>query len=180
MEVKELDIQGLLVLKPKVFKDERGYFFESYNLNLYREIGIMFDFVQDNQSLSDRDVLRGLHFQAPPFSQGKLVRVVRGAVLDVVVDIRKDSKTYGKYESIILSEQNFLQLWIPKGFAHGFLTLENNTLFEYKCTEFYNKQSERTILWNDKDLNIKWNVKNPIISDKDKKAELFENFISPF
>lgn len=172
---------GLHILHPSVFNDDRGYFFESFNQKKFEETtGYDKTFVQDNQSLSHKNVLRGLHFQMPPYAQAKLVRVVRGAVLDIAVDIRKNSPTYGKYISLILSDQNNLALFIPEGFAHGFVTLEENTVFIYKCSEFYNKESERTIMWNDPKLNIDWNCKSPIISFKDQEGLGFEDFKSPF
>ena len=127
-------IKDLLILEPKVFEDDRGYFFESFNKKKLEDLGINVEFVQDNQSLSNKNVLRGLHFQVPPFAQGKLVRVIKGSVLDVAVDIRKESETYGQYFSVILSEQNKKMFWIPPGFAHGFLTLEDQTIFSYKCS----------------------------------------------
>ncbi len=180
MELQETGFDGLYVVKAKVFKDERGYFLETYNKEQYNKKGIDVNFLQDNLSLSNKNVLRGLHLQNPPFAQGKLVRVLRGAVLDVVVDIRKDSLTYGKHYKLELSESNHLALWIPAGFAHGFHTLEDNTLFSYKCTNVYNKESEDAILWNDPELGIDWQAVNPIISDKDLKAKLFKDFISHF
>lgn len=181
MRVEETGIDGLFVIHPTIFKDERGYFFESFNQRKFIELtGYTKPFVQDNQSLSSKNVLRGLHFQNPPFAQGKLVRVTRGAVLDVAVDIRKNSKTYGKYFSIILSGENNIALMIPEGFAHGFVTLEDNTLFIYKCSNYYNKESEATILWSDHLLNIDWKCQNPIISEKDINGISFNNFISPF
>ena len=180
MELIKTSIDGLLIIKPDVFKDERGYFFESYNKERFAKAGLMMDFVQDNESKSSKGVLRGLHFQKPPYAQGKLVRVVKGSVMDVAVDLRKDSPTYGKWESVILSEDNKLQFWIPEGFAHGFVTLEDETVFNYKCTNIYNKESEGSILWNDPDININWNIDNPILSEKDKISPLFKNFESPF
>lgn len=180
MKVTQTPIEGLLIIQPNVFEDERGHFFESYNKNAFLNSGINTDFVQDNQSLSQAGVLRGLHFQNPPFAQGKLVRVIKGSVLDIAVDIRKNSKTYGEHFAITLSEQNKTQFWIPEGFAHGFLTLENNTIFTYKCTNYYNKASEGCILWNDTDLKINWNIRNPILSDKDKSGEAFKEFKSNF
>ncbi len=180
MEVTTTPIEGLLVIKPKVFYDARGYFFEPFNKLRYQEVGIEAEFVQDNQSLSQLGAVRGLHFQAPPFEQGKLVRVVKGAVLDVVVDIRKDSPTYGKQYAVELTEENMLQFWIPPGFAHGFATLKDNTIFEYKCTNYYNKSSEGGILWNDSTLNIEWGVQDPIVSDKDQILPEFTSFQSPF
>jgi dTDP-4-dehydrorhamnose 3,5-epimerase len=180
MEVIETELNGLFVLKPKVFEDERGYFYESYNQNLFKKAGINFDFVQDNQSLSQKGVLRGLHFQNPPHAQGKLVRVITGSVYDVAVDIRKDSKTYGKWFGLELTEKNKWMMFVPPGFAHGFLTLENNTIFSYKCTNFYNKASEDCLLWNDKDLNIDWNFDKPLLSAKDLEGKPFKGFLSQF
>lgn len=180
MEVIETKIKDLLIIKPKVFADARGYFFESYNETVFKQNGIVANFVQDNQSLSSTGVLRGLHFQAPPHDQGKLVRVITGAVLDVAVDIRKNSPTYGQHVSIELTEENKTMFYIPSGFAHGFLTLRDNTIFSYKCTNVYNKASEGCVLWNDSDLNINWNVSNPILSDKDLVGTPFKEFKSPF
>ena len=180
MELIKTSIDGLLIIKPDVFKDDRGYFYESYNKERFAKVGLNIDFVQDNESKSCKGVLRGLHFQKPPFAQGKLVRVIKGSVMDVAVDLRKDSPTYGKWESVVLTEENKLQFWIPEGFAHGFVALEDNTIFNYKCTNVYNKESEGSILWNDPDININWNIDNPILSEKDKISPLFKNFESPF
>ncbi|MES2690698.1 MAG: dTDP-4-dehydrorhamnose 3,5-epimerase [Bacteroidota bacterium] len=180
MELIKTPIADLLVIKPKVFYDERGYFYEPYNKQRFIEAGITNEFIQDNQSLSQIGAVRGLHFQAPPSDQGKLVRVVKGAVLDVVVDIRKNSSTYGQHYSVELNEENMLLFWIPPGFAHGFATLRDNTIFEYKCTNVYNKASEGGILWNDITLHIDWGVANPIVSAKDKELPSFEQFNSPF
>lgn len=180
MVIEKTFIEGLLVLKPKVFEDPRGYFFESYNQKVLEEAGLNESFVQDNQSLSQKGVLRGLHMQAPPHAQGKLVRVIKGAVLDVVVDIRKQSPTYGRHFSIELTEQNKTMFWVPVGFVHGFVTLQDNTIFHYKCTNYYNKESEACVLWNDKDLGINWNVDNPLLSAKDLEGIPFKNFVSPF
>ena len=176
MEVIKTEIEGLLIIKPKVFEDSRGYFYESYNKERLREAGIDHEFVQDNQSLSSKGVLRGLHFQNPPYEQGKLIRVITGSVLDVAVDIRKNSPTYGRWLSAELSAVNKLMFWIPPGFAHGFATLEDNTVFFYKCTNVYNKQSEGSIRWNDPDLNIDWKTKSPILSEKDKISPFFKKF----
>jgi len=180
MKIIQTIFNDLLVLQPNVFEDNRGYFYESYNKNLFLSIGINAEFVQDNQSLSQKNVLRGLHFQSPPFAQGKLVRAIKGAVLDVAVDIRKNSASYGKHFAVVLSEHNKTMLWIPEGFAHGFLTLEDNTIFSYKCSNYYNKASEGCVLWNDKDLSINWQVNNPELSEKDKLGTKFLEFISPF
>lgn len=180
MEIIETKIKDLLIIKPRVFADARGYFFESYNESVFKQYGIVANFVQDNQSLSSTGVLRGLHFQAPPHDQGKLVRVITGAVLDVAVDIRKNSPTYGQHVTIELTEENKTMFYIPSGFAHGFLTLRDNTIFSYKCTNVYNKPSEGCVLWNDSDLGINWNVSNPILSEKDLVGTPFKEFNSPF
>jgi len=180
MKIIETPLKGLLIIEPQVFKDERGYFYESYNQEKFFKAGITDVFVQDNQSLSQKNVVRGLHFQHPPYAQAKLVRVIKGSVYDVVVDLRKDSPTYGQSFGIELTEENFLMLYVPIGFAHGFATLQDNTIFAYKCSAFYNKASEDTILWNDPTLNIDWKVQNPILSEKDKQGKLFQHFQSPF
>ena len=180
MKIIETPIEGLLVLQPNILKDERGYFFESWSKEVFKNIGLELDFVQDNQSLSQKGVLRGLHFQNPPFSQGKLVRVIKGRVLDIAVDIRKESSTYGQHFSIELSGENKKIFWLPAGFAHGFVALEDDTILTYKCTEVYNKESEDLLLWCDNDLKIDWGINNPIISDKDKIAPHFSKFISQF
>ena len=159
MKIINTPLDGLLVFAPEIYEDDRGYFFESWNKKIFKEFGLNYEFNQDNQSLSKYGVLRGLHFQNPPYAQGKLVRVVKGKVLDVVVDIRSDSSTYGSHYKIELSETNKLIFWIPPGFAHGFITLENDTIFSYKCTSVYNKQSEQALLWSDKTLNIDWQIK---------------------
>ncbi|MCB0819171.1 MAG: dTDP-4-dehydrorhamnose 3,5-epimerase [Bacteroidetes bacterium] len=180
MQFENTFIPGLVVIYPRVFEDPRGYFFESYNRAKFVNAGIADDFVQDNQSLSEAGVLRGMHFQQPPHAQSKLVRVIRGSVLDVVVDIRKGSPTYGKHYSIELSEENKTMLYIPIGFAHGFLTLKNETLFSYKCGDLYNKDAEQGIMWNDPALEIEWNIENPVLSEKDKTNVLLKDFDSPF
>ena len=180
LEIIKKELGDVKVIKPRIFKDDRGCFFETYNKVDFKKIGIDAEFIQDNQSISNKNVLRGLHFQNPPFEQGKLIRVTRGAVLDVVVDIRKHSEYYGKYFSLELSEENNLILWVPPGFAHGFLTLEDNTMFLYKCTQIYNKDSEGAIVWNDEELKINWNITDPIISDKDKVAQNFKKFETAF
>jgi dTDP-4-dehydrorhamnose 3,5-epimerase len=180
MKIINTPIQGLLVINPNVFGDDRGYFFESWSKKAYEDIGLNLDFVQDNQSLSHKGVLRGLHFQNPPFAQGKLVRVIKGAVIDIVVDIRKGSITYGQYFAINLSEDNQKVLWIPQGFAHGFVSLKNDTVFNYKCTEVYNKEAEGGLFWNDPDLGIDWGISTPIVSEKDMVAVNFKDFKSQF
>jgi dTDP-4-dehydrorhamnose 3,5-epimerase len=180
MNVIDTGFPGLFELEPSVFEDNRGYFFESYNKRQFKNLGIDHDFVQDNQSLSQKGVVRGLHFQAPPFAQGKLVRVITGAVLDIALDIRKGSPTYGKFHAVELTEENKKLFWIPAGFAHGFCTLRDHTIFAYKCTEVYNKPSESCVLWNDADLNIDWGVNNPIVSAKDQSGTPWAVFKSPF
>jgi dTDP-4-dehydrorhamnose 3,5-epimerase len=180
MTITETPIKDLLIIKPTVFEDSRGYFYESYSKILFQQHGINVDFVQDNQSLSQAGVLRGLHFQNPPFAQGKLVRVIKGAILDVALDLRKESPTYGKHFAIELNEKNKTMLWIPAGFAHGFLTLENDTVFSYKCTNTYNKASEDCILWNDSDLKINWGIEQPQLSEKDKLGKKIKDFVSLF
>lgn len=176
MEILTTEIAGLLIIKPDVFADDRGYFFESYNKSKLANVGIDVDFVQDNESRSLKGVLRGLHFQNVPYAQGKLVRVIKGAVLDVAVDIRKDSPTFGKWASIKLTGENKFMYWIPKGFAHGFLTLEDDTIFSYKCSGSYYKPAEAAIRWDDPELDINWNIDNPILSDKDKVAPSFSDY----
>ncbi len=175
MTFEKTNLEGILLVRPTVFEDKRGYFFESFNADTFNRAGITDNFVQDNQSMSDKGVLRGLHFQRDPYGQGKLVRVLQGSVLDVAVDIRKNSPTYGMHYKHILSAENKLMLWIPTGFAHGFLTLEDKTVFFYKCTSFYNKASEAAIRWNDPTLAIEWGIATPIVSEKDAQAPLFNN-----
>ena len=180
MKVQETKIKGLVIIHPDVYPDSRGYFFESFQKEKFGQLGINAEFVQDNESMSVKGVLRGLHLQAPPYAQGKLVRVVRGSALDVAVDLRKGSATYGKWVSCLLSASNKQMMWIPEGFAHGFLTLEDDTIFQYKCTNYYNRDSERGIIWNDPDLNIDWGTTKPLVSEKDLKGLLFKDFKSPF
>jgi len=180
MELIKTPIEGLVVLQPKIFHDGRGHFYESYNREVFSKLGLDYDFVQDNQSLSQKGVLRGLHFQNPPHAQAKLVRVIKGAALDVAVDIRKNSPTYGQHYSIRLDEQNKTLFMIPEGFAHGFLTLEDDTIFAYKCSNFYSKASEESLLWNDPDLGIDWGISDPQLSEKDLKGKNFKDFSSRF
>jgi dTDP-4-dehydrorhamnose 3,5-epimerase len=180
MQFTDTVLKDVLIVQPRVFEDPRGYFYESYSREAFLKNNLDLDFVQDNQSLSQPGVLRGLHFQKPPFAQGKLVRVIKGAVLDVAVDIRKSSPTYGQSFALELNERNKTMLWIPEGFAHGFLTLEENTIFQYKCTNVYNKASEGGLLWNDPDLHIDWGTTEPLLSDKDKLLSRFSEFNSPF
>lgn len=178
MVIEETYLKGCFILKPKIYKDERGCFFESYNKNDFeKRIGISVNFIQDNESRSSKDVLRGLHFQYGEYAQAKLVRVVKGRVLDVCVDIRRESKTFGKSFSIILDDKENKQLFIPRGFAHGFLVLEPDTIFSYKCDNYYDKSSERGIIYNDKKLNINWGIPDNqiILSEKDKQLPSFDN-----
>ena len=167
MKYSELTIKGLLLIEPNIFSDSRGLFFELYKQTEFVKNNIPIGYVQDNVSVSKKDVIRGLHFQVEPHAQGKLVSVIKGAVLDVVVDVRKDSPTFGKYEAVELNDKNKRMLWIPEGFAHGFAALEENTCFLYKCTNYYHKQSEMGIRYDDADLNISCGIKNPIVSEKD-------------
>lgn len=181
MTITKTNIEGLLVIEPRVFGDDRGEFFESFNQKIFDEATEgKYTFVQDNQSTSKAGVVRGLHFQNPPFAQGKLVRVIAGSVLDVAVDIREGSPTYGEHFAIELTPENNKQLWIPPGFAHGFVAKEEGTIFSYKCTNYYAPQTEGSILWNDKDLNIDWNVDASLMSEKDEKGTEFCKFKSQF
>ena len=180
MRIIDTPIADLFVIEPKVWKDDRGYFYESFREDFFKEINIDLSLVQDNQSLSQKGTIRGLHFQAPPFEQGKLVRVLQGSVLDVVVDIRKNSSTYGQSFAIELNDQNHLQLWIPPGFAHGFSTLADQTIFCYKCSNYYHKASEGGICFNDETLAIDWKVPAIHVSEKDYLLPTFKDFISPF
>lgn len=178
MEIKETNLKGCFVIQPKIFRDQRGSFYESFNQNEFnRNLNLNIQFVQDNESLSTKGVLRGLHYQRGEFAQAKLVRVVKGRILDVVVDIRKNSKTFGQHFSIELTATNLKQLFIPRGFAHGFIVLEDNTVFSYKCDNYYNKSSEAGIIYNDSELNIDWKIKkqNIILSEKDKELPSFKN-----
>lgn len=177
MTITETSIPGLLRIKPKVFADPRGYFFESYNQNEFENNSINVRFIQDNESQSSYGVIRGLHYQLAPYAQTKLVRVIKGTVLDIALDIRNGSPTFGKWESVILSEDNKEQFLIPKGFAHGFAVLSETAIFCYKCDELYNPEAERGISYLDPELNIDWeiNLANAIVSDKDIKLPAFKN-----
>lgn len=184
MNIIPTSIQDLYVIEPRVWKDNRGYFFESYNAKALSDAGINAEFVQDNQSFSQKGTLRGLHAQNFPSPQGKLVRVIKGRVLDVAVDIRRNSATYGRHFSVELSEDNHKQLWVPPGFLHGFLTLEDQTIFSYKVTGYYDKGAEIGIMWNDKDLNINWTTQLAesefLLSEKDTLLASFRDLNSPF
>lgn len=174
MQVTDTKIRGVKIIQPKVFGDARGFFLETFERKRYQELlDIDLDFVQDNHSRSSRGVLRGLHFQKKN-PQGKLVRVVRGEVFDVVVDIRPDSPTYGAWEGVILSEENKIQFWIPPGLAHGFVVLSDMADFEYKCTDYYNPAHEGCLLWNDPDVGVEWPIANPLLSEKDKLGKLLK------
>ena len=180
MKINKTFIEDLLIIEPQLFKDDRGFFYESYNKNnLDKVINVVF--VQDNESKSNRGVIRGLHFQLPPFEQSKLVRCVCGKILDVVVDLRTNSKTFGKSFSIELTSENNKQLFVPKGFAHGFQVLSDEAIVNYKVDEYYNSDSDMGIIWNDEDLLIKWNYDiEPILSKKDLNLGSFKNLKSPF
>ena len=183
MQVIPTAIEGVFVIEPRVFGDARGYFFESFNARDFaRETGIEVDFVQDNESFSHYGVLRGLHFQLPPHSQSKLVRVVRGAVLDIAVDLRKNSPTYGQHVSAELTAENHRQFFMPKGFAHGFSVLSPEVVFQYKCDDFYHPECEGALAWNDPDLAIDWHLPadHVLLSDKDRHHPAFRSFVSPF
>jgi len=180
MKVIKTELEGVLVIEPDFFADARGYFFESYNQKKYEDAGLNFRFVQDNISKSQKGTIRGLHYQIGKNAQGKLCQVLTGSVLDVAVDIRHGSPTFGKYFSAELTGDNHKQIWIPPGFAHGFSVLSDDTIFSYKCTAFYSKEDERAILFNDTDLKIVWKIDNPTISEKDLKAELFKDIDKDF
>ena len=182
MNVISTNIDGVVIIEPRVFEDARGYFFESFSQREFNEKVKPLDFVQDNESKSSFGVIRGLHFQKPPYAQSKLVRCVRGAVLDVAVDIRKESPTYGQHVAVELTEDNHRQIFIPKGFAHGFAVLSDIAVFQYKCDEFYHPESEGGISLLDSELGIDWKIPTDkaILSPKDTKHPLFKDFISPF
>lgn len=170
MNLLPTKLEGVVILEPKVFGDHRGYFMETYNQDVFHKLGLDFNFIQDNQSLSkETGVIRGLHYQLNPKAQTKVVRVLSGAIYDVAVDIRKGSPTFGQWVGVILSEENKRQLVIPKGFAHGFCTLVPNTIVAYKVDEYYSPENDRGILWNDPDIGIDWPTSAPILSDKDHK-----------
>jgi dTDP-4-dehydrorhamnose 3,5-epimerase len=180
LKVTKTEIPGLLVVQPEVFNDSRGFFFESYNKKKYEEFGIPNEFVQDNISKSKKGTVRGLHYQVGEKAQGKLCQVIEGEVLDVAVDLRFNSPTFGKYFSLILNSQTKFQLWIPSGFAHGFSVLSDEAIFSYKCTNYYSKAHERAILFNDPVLKIDWNIERPIVSEKDLNAVKFKDIEMDF
>ena len=180
--LKRIDtpIKDLFIIEPQIFTDERGFFFESFAEKKYKELGIDLNFVQDNFSKSSKETIRGLHYQVGEFAQGKLCQVLQGRVLDVAVDIRFGSPTFGKSFSVDLSDENKIQFWLPPGFAHGFSVLSETALFHYKCTNYYSKKDERCIIYNDDELKINWMVKNPIISNKDKIGSRFKDIKKEF
>lgn len=180
MKIEKVSINGLLVLEPDIFNDSRGYFYESFNIEKYKLITENFSFVQDNISKSKYGTIRGLHYQVGKFEQGKLISVLGGKVLDIAVDIRFNSPTFGKHFAIELSDENKKQFWIPPGFAHGFSVLSDEVLFSYKCTANYNKDSERSIIYNDPILAIDWKVENPIVSEKDLVSKKFNEIEKDF
>ena len=182
MEIIKTNIEGVVIIEPRIFKDDRGYFFESFSQREFQEKVCKTTFVQDNESKSSYGVLRGLHFQKPPFAQSKLVRVIKGAVLDVAVDIRKGSPTFGQYVSVELTGENHRQFFIPRGFAHGFSVLSEEVIFQYKCDNFYSPQSEGAIAWNDPDLNIDWRIpaEKVVLSEKDSKHPRLKDWQNVF
>lgn len=182
MEVIKTNIEGVVIIEPRIFKDDRGYFFESFSQREFEEKVCKTTFVQDNESKSSYGVLRGLHFQKPPFAQSKLVRVIKGAVLDVAVDIRKGSPTFGQYVSVELTGENHRQFFIPRGFAHGFSVLSEEVIFQYKCDNFYSPQSEGAIAWNVPDLNIDWRIpaEKVVLSEKDSKHPRLKDWQNMF
>ena len=175
--VEKSDLGGVLLIQPAIHSDSRGRFFESYQKERYREIGIEEEFVQDNQSVSQKNTIRGLHYRAP-LEQAKLVRVIRGEVFDVVVDIRKESPTFGQWRGYTLSDSNYLQVYIPVGFAHGFCVLSETAEFLYKVSEYYSAENEKGIMWNDPDIGIKWPTSNPVLSEKDKTNPALKDILS--
>ena len=182
MEIIKTNIEGVVIIEPRIFKDDRGYFFESFSQREFEEKVCKTTFVQDNESKSSYGVLRGLHFQKPPSAQSKLVRVIKGAVLDVAVDIRKGSLTFGQYVSVELTGENHRQFFIPRGFAHGFSVLSEEVIFQYKCDNFYSPQSEGAIAWNDPDLNIDWRIpaEKVVLSEKDSKHPRLKDWQNVF
>jgi dTDP-4-dehydrorhamnose 3,5-epimerase len=182
VNITETNIDGLVIIEPNVFGDARGYFMETFQKNTFNSNVTETEFIQDNESKSSKGVLRGLHFQLPPYQQAKLVRVIEGEVLDVAVDLRKDSKTYGQHYSILLSGENKKQFFVPRGFAHGFVVLSETAIFSYKVDNLYAPTHDSGILWNDETLNIDWNIDSALIqlSEKDKNLSSFKDFNSPF
>ena len=180
MKIIKTKLEGAFIIEPDVFPDERGYFFESYSYSKFKDSGLELNFVQDNISKSKRGTIRGLHYQIGEFAQGKLCQVMQGRVLDVALDIRFGSPTFGEYIKVELSDENHKQIWIPTGFAHGFSVLSDETIFHYKCTNYYSKKDERSILFNDPDLNIDWQVNDVEVSEKDLRGVSFKNIEKDF
>lgn len=180
MDIIKTNIDGVLIIEPDVFNDARGFFFESYNEKKYRDEGLSFNFVQDNISKSAYGTIRGLHYQVGEYAQGKLCQVIKGKVLDVAVDIRFGSPTFGKYVDVELTEENHKQIWMPPGFAHGFSVLSDEAIFMYKCTALYSKKDERSILFRDADINIDWRIEKPIVSEKDLLSKKFKEIEKDF
>ena len=180
MEIKQHPLAGVVEFTPRVFCDARGAFFESFSARVFEQAGVSHEWVQDNQSSSTRGVLRGLHFQRPPHAQAKLVRVAQGRALDVIVDLRRDSTTYGQHLAVELDARRYNMLYVPIGFAHGFVALEDHTLFLYKCSDYYQPSAEGGLRWDDPSLNINWGIDSPNVSDKDQILPLLEGFESPF
>ena len=173
-QIEDSEISEIKIITPQIHKDDRGYFFESYNANDFKKLGLPTNFLQDNQSYSKKGTLRGLHYQLK-YQQGKLVRVIKGEVFDVAVDIRQGSPTFGKHVGVYLSDKNNKIMYIPEGFAHGYVVLSETVIFQYKCTEIYHPEDEYGLLWDDKDLNIQWPVKNPILSNRDKNLPTLQS-----
>ena len=180
MKITESKINGILIIELDIFKDSRGYFAETFSLKRYKDFGINLDFVQDNISVSKKGTLRGLHYQVPPKAQAKLCHVISGRVIDVAVDLRFGSPTFGQHLALELSEANHTQVFIPAGFAHGFTVLSDEAVFQYKCSDFYSKEYERAIRFDDPDLKINWGIENPIVSDKDRSAKYFREIEKDF
>ena len=180
MKITESKFKGVFIIELDIFNDSRGYFFETFNAKRYKDLGINLDFVQDNISVSKKGTLRGLHYQVPPKAQGKLCHVIKGSVLDAAVDLRFGSPTFGQHFIIELSEKNHTQIFIPVGFAHGFAVLSEEAIFQYKCSEFYSKEHERSIRFDDPDLNINWGIENPIVSNKDRNGKFFKDIEKDF
>lgn len=178
MEFIKTILPGVIIIEPKVFADDRGYFMETYRKTTFYNNGIEVEFIQDNFSFSKKGILRGIHLQSEPFAQDKLVRVAEGEVFDVAVDLRKESKTFGKWVGVSLSEQNKKMMFIPKGFGHGFCVMSDYAKFEYKCSSVYSQQHEKSVIWNDPELAINWPIKTPILSEKDKRAKFLKDFIN--
>ena len=180
MKITESKFKGVFIIELDIFNDSRGYFSETFNAKRYKDLGINLDFVQDNISVSKKGTLRGLHYQVPPKAQGKLCHVIKGSVLDAAVDLRFGSPTFGQHFIIELSEKNHTQIFIPVGFAHGFAVLSEEAIFQYKCSEFYSKEHERSIRFDDPDLNINWGIENPIVSNKDRNGKFFKDIEKDF